>query len=159
GDVYCDSTMGAMLIDPSGDDAGFVPHVSSELKCADTVGSQLGRFARAAIRCHRKMADAFFAGKDFNESACEELDPARHKSALEKYAAAMGRLDATGMCTQPCLDRTHRDALALSFLTQLEAMTNTFYPCATTSTTTTSTTSTSSTTTSSTTTSTTSSTT
>src|SRR5437867_13373124 len=66
GSVYCDSTTG-VFIDPSGDDAGWVPDSSNALKCADSVGKELGTLAGAAIKCHIKMADQFFNGKDFNE--------------------------------------------------------------------------------------------
>src|SRR5205823_5102077 len=89
GNVYCDSTMGAMLIDASGDDAGWVPHSGDQLKCADSVGKELGKLTAAVIKCHIKMADQFFAGKDFDENVCEENDPVKHKSAVEKYNAAM----------------------------------------------------------------------
>ncbi len=129
--VYCDSTSGAELLDGTGDDTGWVPRGKPALACADTVGSELGKLVAAVTVCHRKMADAFAKHKPFDEDACEELDPVRHKAALEKYAAAMGKLDAKGVCTQSCLDRPHRDALAANALALAEALNAVAYPCPT----------------------------
>jgi len=138
GSVYCDSTSGA-LIDPSGDDAGWKPNSGNELKCADTVGKELGKLVAGAIKCHIKMADQFFAGKDFDENVCEENDPAKGKSALQKYNAAMTKLTAKGICSQPCLSQANRLALGPNILSQVEAANVLVYPCPTTTTTTTTT--------------------
>jgi len=138
GNVYCDSTSG-VLIDQSGDDAGFVPADGNQLKCADAVGKELGKLAAAAIKCHVKMADAFFNGKDFDENICEENDPAKHKSALEKYNAAMTKLTAKNICTQPCLSAGNRTTLGANILAQVEAANVVIYPCPTTTSTTTTT--------------------
>ena len=138
GSVYCDSTTG-VLIDPSGDDAGFVPADGNQLKCADAVGKELAKLAAAAIKCHVKMADAFFNGKDFDENICEENDPAKHKSALEKYNAAMTKLTAKNICTQPCLSAGNRTTLGANILAQVEAANVVIYPCPTTTSTTTTT--------------------
>src|SRR5206468_7785410 len=56
--------------------------------------------------------------------------------------AAMDRLDAKGICTQPCLSRGNRDALGTHVLAQVEADNALVYPCPTSTTTTTSTSST-----------------
>src|SRR5207253_3699673 len=66
---------------PSGDDAGFVPADGNQLKCADAVGKELGKLAAAAIKCHVKMADAFFNGKDFDENICEDRKSTRLNSS------------------------------------------------------------------------------
>lgn len=126
GDVYCET---GTAIDPSGDDAGQIPSTKDRLTCADTVGSELGKLAAAVIKCHQKQADAVFAGKTFDENACEELDPVKHKSAVEKYGAAMSRLDTKGICTQTCLSRPNRDALGANVLAQIEAANQVAYPC------------------------------
>ena len=126
GDVYCEA---GTAIDPSGDDAGQIPSTKDRLTCADTVGSELGKLAAAVIKCHQKQADAVFAGKTFDENACEELDPVKHKSAVEKYGAAMSRLDTKGICTQTCLSRPNRDALGANVLAQIEAANQVAYPC------------------------------
>jgi len=93
------------------------------------VGSELGKLAAAVIKCHQKQADAVFAGKTFDENACEELDPVKHKSAVEKYGAAMSKLDTKGICTQTCLSRPNRDALGANVLAQIEAANQVAYPC------------------------------
>ena len=126
GDVYCET---GTAIDPSGDDAGQIPSTKDRLTCADTVGSELGKLAAAVIKCHQKQADAVFAGKTFDENACEELDPVKHKSAVEKYGATMSRLDTKGICTQTCLSRPNRDALGANVLAQIEAANQVAYPC------------------------------
>ena len=152
GSVYCD---GSTEVDPGGDDAGTVDatavDAANKLKCADTVGKELGKLLAATIKCHQRTARAFLAGKDFDEEACEEDDPVKGRAALQKYAAAMDKLDQKGICTQPCLSRTNRDSLGKSALSQSDSMNQVMYPCPTT-TTTTSTTTTTTTTTSSTTT-------
>ncbi len=141
GDVYCDGTV---PIDPSGDDSGGVPGICDDCKrrlsCADTVAGELGRLASRVIVCHRKMADAFFAGKEFAEDACDEVGTG--KAALERFAAAMTKLDGKGSCDLPCMSRPSRDALGAAFLAQAESL---VYPCPTTTTSSTTTTSTSTT--------------
>ena len=130
GQVYCD---GSASIDPSGDDAGTIDPSGLtgklKLKCADTLGRELGKLAAAAIVCHQKQADSGFAGKVFQEEVCEESDPAKHRSALEKYRAAMDKLDAKGICTQTCLSRPNRDALGANVLGQIESANQVAYPC------------------------------
>jgi len=149
--VYCD---GSMPIDPAGaggDDAGTIDSTAADakdrLKCADTVGSELGKLAAAAIKCHIKLADSDFKAKDFDENVCEELDPVKGKSALQKYNAAMTKLTSKGICTQSCLTEPNRLALGQNILAQVEAGNQITYPCAGTTSTTTTTTTTSSTTT------------
>jgi len=130
GNVYCDGTTS---IDASGDDAGTVDMAAADaknrLKCADTVGAELGKLAAAVIKCHQKAADAKFAFKPFDEEACEETDPVKHKAAHEKYSAAMDKLDLKGTCTQTCLSRTSRDMLAANVISQIEAANEVAYPC------------------------------
>jgi len=145
--VYCD---GSMSIDPAGaggDDAGTVDTVAADksdrVKCADTTGSELGKLVAAVIKCHIKLADSDFGGKDFDENLCEENDPVKGKSALQKYNAAMVKLTGSGKCTQACLTEPNRLALGTNILAQAEAANAIVYPCpATTTTTTTSTTTT-----------------
>src|SRR5438067_7250672 len=145
--VYCD---GSMSIDPAGaggDDAGTVDTLAADksdrVKCADTTGSELGKLVAAVIKCHIKLADSDFGGKDFDENLCEENDPVKGKSALQKYNAAMVKLTGSGKCTQACLTEPNRLALGTNILAQAEAANAIVYPCpATTTTTTTSTTTT-----------------
>ena len=147
GAVYCD---GSTSIDPlgaGGDDAGTVDTAatdkSNRVKCADTTGSELGKLVAAVIKCHIKLADSDFGGKDFDENVCEENDPVKGKSALQKFNAAMVKLTGSGKCAQSCLSEPNRIALGTSILAQAEAANQIVYPCpATTTTTTTSTTTT-----------------
>src|SRR5439155_13745282 len=116
---------------------------SDRVKCADTTGSELGKLVAAVIKCHIKLADSDFGGKDFDENLCEENDPVKGKSALQKFNAAMVKLTASGKCAQSCLSEPNRIALGTSILAQAEAANQIVYPCpATTTTTTTSTTTT-----------------
>src|SRR5207253_8636938 len=104
---------------------------SSDLKlqCADATGKALGALVAASIKCHIKMADAFFGGKDFDENACEENDPAKGKSALQKYNAAMTTLTGKGVCTQGCLSRSEERRVGPNILAQVDAGNALIYPC------------------------------
>ena len=130
GQIYCDGTSS---VDFGGDDAGTIDANGLtgklKLKCADTVGRELGKLAAAVTHCHQKQADAMFAGKGFVEEVCEESDPAKHKSALEKYRAAMTKLDGKGLCQQACLSPANRDTLGTSILSQIENANQVAYPC------------------------------
>src|SRR5438093_1598645 len=121
-----------------GDDTGCVPDTKGHLKCGDGLGKAFGKAIRAVIKCHQKQAHAAFAGppadarfafKPFDEEACEETDPVKHKAAHEKYSAAMDKLDLKGTCTQTCLSRTSRDMLAANVISQIEAANEVAYPC------------------------------
>ena len=70
-----------------------------------------------------------FAGKGFVEEVCEESDPVKHKSALEKYRTAMTKLDGKGLCQQACLSPANRDTLGTSILSQIENANQVAYPC------------------------------
>src|SRR5207245_3636507 len=115
------------------DAAGMVAVAATDaddkLKRADPVGLKFGKLAAAVIKCHQKAADARFPLKPFDEEACEESDPIKHKAAHEKYSAAMDKLDLKGVCTQTCLSRTNRDMLAVNVISQIEAANEVAYPC------------------------------
>jgi len=128
--VYC---QGANDIDPGGDDAGKIPDSTTPaakdvLKCEDAVGGNLGKLVAAAIGCHVKMADSFFKAKDFDEEACEESDPVKHKAALEKFNAARDKLLAKGICPS-CLDQSGQDTLAANALATVDGANSLVYPC------------------------------
>jgi hypothetical protein len=126
GGIYCD---GAFPIDAGTDDPGTVDKLATDaktkLKCADTVGKEIAKLAAAAITCHKKMADAFIKGKEFDEEACEEAGGG--KAALEKYGVAMGKINA--ICTQPCLSAVNRAGLGTSMLLLIDNANDSFYPC------------------------------
>ena len=133
GEVYCDGTTNIDPAGAGGDDAGTIDTAAADakdrLKCADTVGSELGKLAAAAIKCHIKLADSDFGGKDFDENVCEENDPAKGKAALQKYNAAMTKLTTKAICTQSCLSASNRTALGANVLAQVEAGNQLVYPC------------------------------
>ena len=149
GAVYCDGTTNIDPAGAGGDDAGTIDTAAldakDKLKCADTVGSELGKLAAAAIKCHIKLADSDFGAKDFDENVCEENDPAKGKAALQKYNAAMTKLTTKAICTQSCLSASNRTALGANVLAQVEAGNQLVYPCPSGTTTTTTTSSTTST--------------
>src|SRR5439155_16946606 len=131
--VYCD---GSTSIDPAGaggDDAGTIDTAAADaanrLKCANAVGSELGKLIAAATKCHVKLADSDFGVKDFDENVCEENDPVKGKAALQKYNAAMTKLTGKAICTQSCLSAGNRTALGTNILAQVEAANALFYPC------------------------------
>src|SRR6266852_3987658 len=70
GTVYCDSTSGTAL-DPSGDDAGFVPAGKGGLACADAVAKGLAKLAGAVLTCHRKAAASGLKGGATDDELCE----------------------------------------------------------------------------------------
>jgi hypothetical protein len=129
--VYCD-TSSATPIDPSGDDAGFVPPSSDGLKCSDGVGKDLAKLWGAIGKCSTKAADAAFKGKSFDEDTCRS-------TATGKYDAAAAKLIGKGGCPA-CLDAGAQSALRDALLTQLDAIDGQIFVCAAPTTTTTTTT-------------------
>lgn len=146
--TYCDNTQPA--IDPSGDDAGFIPATKDNLKCSDTSAKLQGKLVSMAIKCHVKKADTVFqsASPPFDEEACEDTDadPMHPKSALGKYKVAAGKLanKVPNICP-PCLDEAHQDTIGTNIVAQLDGANGLVFPCPTTTTTTTSTSTTSTT--------------
>ncbi len=153
--IYCDSTAGAQFIEDTicqggpnngtrgctsdadcgggsakcrRDDVGWVPKTKDNLKCEDTEGKELGKLVAAVIKCHQKMDAAFAKAKPFDEEACEENDPVKHKSALEKYNAARDKTIAKGICPA-CNDQAHWDGEAANAIGTVDGANNIAYPC------------------------------
>jgi hypothetical protein len=131
GNTYCDSASG-VLIDPSGDDTGFVPNSKDNLKCADTVVKIQSKLVAAVIKCHIKLNDSDFKGKDFDEESCEETNPSQ-KGALDKYNQQRDKLKGLGICPS-CLCESPSacsgiDARATSILGQADGANGLAYPC------------------------------
>jgi hypothetical protein len=118
--VYCDTSSGTP-IDPSGDDAGFVPPSSDGLKCSDGVGKDLAKLWGAIAKCSTKAADAAFKGKSFDEATCRS-------TATGKYDAAAAKLIGKGSCPA-CLDAGAQSALRDALLTQLDAIDGQVFVC------------------------------
>jgi len=125
--AYCDSSSAALIGD---DDSGFVPADANMLQCEVTVAKAVGKLVKAAIKCHDTMNKMFFLkGLDFDEEACEEINPlAPTKGALAKFNAVRDKLAALGICP-PCQSSASQDAQATGALSQLDAANAIAYPC------------------------------
>jgi hypothetical protein len=127
--VYCDNSSGT-AIDPSGDDAGFVPSPDPDsLKCSDGVGKDLAKLWSARVKCSTKAADSAFKGKAFDETACRT-------TARGKYDAAAGKLIAKGGCPA-CLNAGSQSSLGDALLAQLDTIDGQIFVCPASTTTTT----------------------
>ena len=116
--VYCDSS--GAPIDPSGDDAGFIPASKDQLKCADGVGKNIAKLWGSIAKCSNKAADAAFKGKTFDEATCRS-------TATGKYDEAKTKL-LGGDCPA-CLDASAQDSLRDSLRTQLDAIDGQIFIC------------------------------
>jgi hypothetical protein len=124
GNTFCDSASGAMI---GGDDAGFVPNSKDNLKCDCSVAKNVGKLVAAAIKCHDKMNGKFFAGKDFDEEACEEVDT-NGKAAHQKFTAAEMKLIAKGICPG-CQSAVDQENQAVNALGTVDSANVIGYPC------------------------------
>jgi hypothetical protein len=106
GSVYCAGTTSYVDIGQA-DDTGFVPPDATVFKCEASVGKNLAKLDRCIAKCHAKMAKYAFAGKPFDEEACETSDPLR--SCRTKYNRIR---DKVAPICPPCLDAAAQDTLA-----------------------------------------------
>jgi hypothetical protein len=115
---FCDATSGNP-IDPGGDDGGFIPASADNYKCSVTVAKLWSKLDYTVAKCHQKLVKAVFAGKPFDEEACEDTGV---KSALESYNAKVSGYIAAGICP-PCLadSMAPTNALALGASTVADA--------------------------------------
>jgi len=127
GATFCDSSGGAMIMTSDSDDAGFVPANKDTLKCECTVGKNQGSLVAAVLKCHIKLAHAFFKGQAFDEESCEETNPSQ-KGAFDKYQAASTKLSGKGICP-PCLSLANQLALGAGDIAQVDAANFVAYPC------------------------------
>jgi len=95
---FCDPTSGN-LIDPGGDDGGYIPSTPEHYKCSVAVAKLWYRLDAYVSKCHIKLATAVWAGKVFDEEACEDVGD---RSALTKYDTYVARYIQAGICP-PCL--------------------------------------------------------
>ena len=95
---FCDATSGNE-IDPGGDDGGFIPATPENYKCSAYVAKLWSKLDTSVAKCHDKLAVSIFAGKPFDEEACEDTGL---KSALARYNDKLNRIIAYGICP-PCL--------------------------------------------------------
>jgi len=118
--LYCDNSSGTP-IDPTGDDAGFVPTSSDALKCSDGVGKNVAKLWDAIVKCSTKAADSAFKGKAFDEATCGS-------TATGKYDDAAAKLIGKGGCPA-CLDAGAQTAARDALLTQLDAIDGQIFLC------------------------------
>src|SRR5262245_22510609 len=118
--LYCDNSSGTP-IDPSGDDAGFVPTSSDALKCSDGAGKNVAKLWGAIVKCSTKAADSAFKGKAFDEATCRS-------TATGKYDDAAAKLIGKGGCPA-CLDAGAQTAARDALLMQLDAIDGQIFVC------------------------------
>jgi hypothetical protein len=106
GSVYCAGTTSYVDIGQL-DDTGFVPSDATTFKCEASVGKNLAKLDTCIAKCHGKMAKYMFAGKPFDEEACESTDPLR--SCRTKYNRVRDKI--APLCP-PCLDAAAQNTLA-----------------------------------------------
>jgi hypothetical protein len=107
---FCDATSGNE-IDPGGDDGGWIPATSANLKCSITVAKSWAKLAGSStVKCHEKLALYTFKGAFFDEELCEDTGG---KSALDKYNLKVNKAIAYNLCPPCVTDPGPTNALAL----------------------------------------------
>ena len=115
-----DSTSGA-LIDPAGDDTGFIPSSEQTLGCANEVGDELGDLSRDLLRCNANAADAFEDRESY------DLDKCRTK-ARDKYRSEIDETMAEFRCPG-CLDVPGQVAVGDLLIALLNEQNQLIFPC------------------------------
>jgi len=123
--LFCDGTT---PIDPTGEDGGLVPSDKTNEKCEEGIAKAASKLAAGVIKCHIKAADSAFGSKPFDEEACEETDPVKHKGAHEVFNAAIAKL--APVCTKPCQAGAPA-VLAAALIATAEQANGKAYPCGT----------------------------
>jgi hypothetical protein len=125
--VFCDATSG-LEIDP-GLNVGFIPSTTDHYKCSAVVAKLLSKLDYAVVKCHQKLVKAIFAGKPFDEEACEDTGI---KSALAKYDAKVASYVGAGICpaclTDP-MSPTNATTLGLNTVADADAQLQESYIC------------------------------
>src|SRR5262249_36537545 len=98
GAMYCDATSG-ILLDSTGDDAGYTPASKNNLKCSAAVAGNFAKLVGALVKCRVKAASAAATGKVFDEGECRSKPKTGARPKYDKIAA---KLAAGGTCPQ-CL--------------------------------------------------------
>ncbi len=125
---FCDSTSGNP-IDPGGDDGGFIPASAENYKCSVVVAKLWSKLEGTVMKCHQRLVKYVFAGKPFDEEACEDTGL---KSALTRYDDKVNAYIAAGICP-PCLAdpmaTTNAIALGASTVADADAQLQEAYIC------------------------------
>jgi hypothetical protein len=152
GGVYCDSTGGADFIEdldcaggsnngndcttdadcPGGkclrEDTGWVPKTKNNLACEDTLGREIGKLVCCTIKCHAAMNAKFFAGKPYDEEACEESSTPAGKGCVDKFNKVRDKTIAKGLCP-PCNDQNGWDGQNANAVGTVDGANVIAYPC------------------------------
>jgi hypothetical protein len=92
---FCDATSGN-LIDPGGDDGGYIPATPENFKCSTVVAKSWAKLDGYLYKCHSKLALSVFADRVFDEEVeCEDRYAPRIDANIQKYITI-------GFCP-PCL--------------------------------------------------------
>lgn len=127
GSFYCDSTTGLTIAEPGGgdqDEAGFIPADAGANKCSVTVAKAYEKLVYSVYKCHYRMAQYAFAGKPFDEEACEETAP---KGALARYNAYVQKAIDAGIC--PACLASNAAAIGADAVADLDAQLGDIFPC------------------------------
>jgi hypothetical protein len=127
GSFYCDSTTGLTIAEPGGgdqDEAGFIQADAGANKCSVTVAKAYRKLVSTVYKCHYKMAQYAFAGKPFDEEACEETPP---KGALARYNAYVQKAIDAGIC--PACLVSNAAAIGADAVADLDAQLVEIFPC------------------------------
>jgi hypothetical protein len=152
GGVYCDSTGGAVFIedmdceggtnngadcttnaDCTGggkclrEDTGWVPKDKFNLACEDALGKAVGAVTCCTIKCHATMNGKFFAGKPFNEEACEETN-LKKNACLDKFNKVRDKTLGKGICPA-CNDLFGWDSQSANAVGTVDGANVIVYPC------------------------------
>jgi len=125
GNVYCDSTSGALIDD---DDTGWVANSDAMLKCEIAVAKALVKLQASTSKCHTRMGASFLRGVDFDEESCEEVAAGTAKGGLEKFNSVRDKLVAANICP-PCLNAAGMDALAAATISREDTNNDVAFPC------------------------------
>lgn len=123
--AYCDSASPALI---GGEDDGWVPQSKDNLACADAEGKATGALICCALKCHSAMNAKFFAGKPFNEEACEESSNPVGKGCVDKFNKTRDKVIGKGICA-PCNQQAGWDFEVANALGTVDGANGLAFPC------------------------------
>jgi hypothetical protein len=127
GSFFCDPTTALTIAEPGGgdqDEAGFIPATADNRKCEIIVLKAYMKLLKSVYACHNRLGYYAFAGKPFDENACEGPAP---KGALARYDAYVAKAIAVGIC--PACIVSGASALGSDLVADLDAQNEEIYPC------------------------------
>lgn len=152
--AYCDSTGGAQFIEdtdceggtnngnectadtdcPGGgkclrEDTGWVPKDKGSLACEDALTKANAALVCCTIKCHTAMNSKFFAGKAYNEEACEESSNPAGKGCHDKFNKVRDKTIAKGLCTAACNNAAGWNANAANSIGTVDGANVIAFPC------------------------------